>query len=78
MLAEDCEEEAAKNLITALAREHSVDLLRVPSRADLGELAGLVKYDMDHAVKKTIGTSAVAVTVVPECVTEFQKLLGKK
>eukprot|EP01083_Nonionella_stella_P115798 343669_1 len=62
VLAEDCEEPAYTNLITALATEHNISLIRVPERKTLGEYAGLVKYDKDKNVKKIIGTSSVAIT----------------
>jgi small subunit ribosomal protein S12e len=61
VLAESCNEPSYVRLIEALTNEHKVHLLKVPSGTDLGEWAGLAKYDKEGAVKKCKGTSCVVV-----------------
>ena len=75
VLAEDCEEDDYKNLITALARQQKVDLIRIPERRTLGEYAGLAKYDSDNNIKKVINTSSVAITDFGEGTKALERVL---
>ena len=77
VLADDCSEPAYKNLIIALAREHNIDLIRIPERKVLGELAGLVKYDKDKNVKKVIATSSIAITNFGERTKALDRVIGQ-
>eukprot|EP01128_Nolandella_sp_AFSM9_P007958 TRINITY_DN453_c0_g1_i1.p4 TRINITY_DN453_c0_g1~~TRINITY_DN453_c0_g1_i1.p4 ORF type:complete len:135 (-),score=46.23 TRINITY_DN453_c0_g1_i1:222-626(-) len=61
ILASDCEEDAYVKLITALCTQHSVNLLKVPSRLELGEWAGLYKLDKDGHPRKVVATSCVVI-----------------
>lgn len=62
ILAEDCEKEDYQRLIEALADSTNTPLVHVPSRADLGEWAGLTRFLKNGDVKKKIGSSVVAIT----------------
>mmetsp|Transcript_7028 Transcript_7028/g.10646 ORF Transcript_7028/g.10646 Transcript_7028/m.10646 type:complete len:145 (-) Transcript_7028:58-492(-) len=75
VLADDCEEEEYKNLITALARQNKVNLIHIPERRLLGELAGLAKFDRDNNIKKVISTSTVAVTDFGEGTKALDRVL---
>ena len=46
VLNEACEEEAYKKLVVALCSEHKIPLIKVPDGKQLGEWAGLCKWDM--------------------------------
>ncbi|KNH09484.1 40S ribosomal protein S12 [Perkinsela sp. CCAP 1560/4] len=75
VLAEDCEEDAYKTLITALAKQNKVNLIRIPERRLLGEYAGLAKFDRDNNIKKVISTSSVAVTDFGEGTKALDRVL---
>merc|ERR1719373_1009633 len=53
-LAEDCNSAEYKQLITALCKSRSVDLLKVPSRKSLGLWAGLGKTNEDGKSSRTL------------------------
>jgi small subunit ribosomal protein S12e len=46
VLNEACEEEAYKKLVVALCSEHKIPLIKVPDGKQLGEWAGLCKWNM--------------------------------
>ena len=61
VLAEDCAEAKYKQLIVALCKQKGVSLLQVPSRAALGEWAGLCKRDATGTARKVRGCSSLVV-----------------
>jgi len=61
-LAEDCNSAEYKQLITALCKSRSVDLLKVPSRKSLGLWAGLGKTNEEGKVVKNVACSSCAIT----------------
>ncbi|KEG07717.1 40S ribosomal protein S12 [Trypanosoma grayi] len=61
VLADDCEDEEYKKLITALAKQGVIDLINVEEREKLAQWAGLAKIGADGEVKKTFKCSCVAV-----------------
>ena len=75
VLAESCNEPSYVRLIEALANEHKVNLLKVPLGTELGEWAGLAKYDKEGAVKKCKGTSCVVVREFGEGSAELDFLM---
>ena len=76
VLADDCNEGAYTALIEALCKEHSIDLIKVPEKKQLGEWVGLAKYDRDGSIKKQIGASCVAVTDYGEKSKALDMILG--
>ena len=62
VLAEDCAEDKYKQLIVALCKQKGVSLLKVPSRAQLGEWAGLCKKDATGTARKVRGCSSLIIT----------------
>jgi len=48
--------------VRALCEEGGVHLVMVDSRAQLGEMCGLAKLDVDGSVKKAVNTSCAVVT----------------
>ena len=71
-LAQDCDEPAYAALVKALCEEHSVNLVMVPTKASLGEWAGLCKIDAEGKPKNVVPTSCVVVVDYGE---ESQALL---
>ena len=61
VLAEDCAEAKYKQLIVALCKQKGVSLLKVPSRAQLGEWAGLCKKDATGTARKVRGCSSLII-----------------
>eukprot|EP01027_Heterolobosea_sp_BB2_P020604 GEZU01029404.1.p2 GENE.GEZU01029404.1~~GEZU01029404.1.p2 ORF type:complete len:138 (-),score=67.67 GEZU01029404.1:183-596(-) len=61
VLAEDCDEKSYKQLIEALCAQHGIDLIKVPSKQQLGEWVGIARYDKDMALKKSVKCSSCVV-----------------
>lgn len=64
VLAEDCNEAKYKQLIEALCKQHKVKLVKVPSRMELGAMAGFGKKDPTGTVRNVVGCSSLAVREV--------------
>eukprot|EP00754_Rhynchopus_humris_P049185 Rhum_TRINITY_DN8246_c0_g1::Rhum_TRINITY_DN8246_c0_g1_i1::g.26754::m.26754/K02951/RP-S12e, RPS12; small subunit ribosomal protein S12e len=62
VMADDCNVGAVRELIMALCKENSIDLIFLPEKKELGKYVGLTKYNRDGTIKKQIGVSCVAVT----------------
>ena len=62
LLAEDCDEPAYEKLVKALCKTHSVDLMLVGKKKDLGEWCGLCKIDPDGQPRKVVKCSCAVVT----------------
>mgnify|MGYP003573074081 CR=1 FL=1 len=61
-LASNCSEDAYKDLINALCKEHGIPLLTVPEAKVLGEWSGLCKIDAEGNARKVVSCSCVAIT----------------
>lgn len=61
ILADDCEDEEYKKLITALAKQGEIDLINVEEREKLAQWAGLFRTDAEGEVKKTFKCSSIAI-----------------
>jgi len=61
-LSESCAEPAYKKLVQCLCKEKGIPLVDVPDSKDLGQWAGLCKFDSDGKPRKIVGASCVAVT----------------
>lgn len=61
VLSTSCNEPAYIKLITALCKEHSIDMIKVENSKLLGEWAGLCKYNADGKAVKVVGCSCVVV-----------------
>ncbi|CAG0913791.1 unnamed protein product [Notodromas monacha] len=62
VLANSCDEELYKKLVTALCSEHGIPLLHVDSNKMLGEWSGLCKIDKEGKARKVVGSSCVVIT----------------
>lgn len=76
ILASDCDEPAYTRLITALCKQHNINLLKVPSRVELGEWAGLCKYDKEGQPRKPVKTSVVVIKNYGEATPELDFVLN--
>jgi small subunit ribosomal protein S12e len=65
-LAKDCDEQNYRKLITGLCRERNITIVDVEKKAELGEWAGLCKYDADTIARKVNGCSCVVVCKIDE------------
>lgn len=61
ILASNCSEPGYTKLITALCKEHNINLLKVPDNKQLGEWAGLCKLDPSGVPRKVVGCSCVVI-----------------
>eukprot|EP01066_Platyproteum_vivax_P009721 Platyproteum_vivax@DN429_c0_g1_i1.p1 len=61
-LSENCDEEAYKKLVYALAKDRKIPVIEVEESKTLGEWAGLRKIDKDGKSRKIVGASCVCVT----------------
>ncbi|KAH9600131.1 Ribosomal protein L7Ae/L30e/S12e/Gadd45 [Trypanosoma melophagium] len=77
ILADDCEDEEYKKLITALAKQGVIDLINVEEREKLAQWAGLTKVGADGEVKKTFKCSCVAVRDFGERTRALEYLLSQ-
>merc|ERR1711862_927539 len=63
-LANDCDEPNYKKLITGLCREKNVPLVEVEKKQELGEWAGLCKWDPEGNARGGCNCSCVVVTKI--------------
>merc|ERR1712083_717708 len=61
VLANNCTEDAYKRLIEALCSEHSVNLIKVADQMELGEWAGLCKYDEEGNPRNIVKCSCAVI-----------------
>ena len=61
VLAQNCDNPQYVKLVEALCQEHNINLIKVPDNKDLGEWAGLCKYDAEGQARKVVGASCVVV-----------------
>ena len=61
ILAEDCQEDKYKQLITSLCSQYKIPLIKVAQRKELGEWVGLCKYDATGVARKVRGCSSVVI-----------------
>lgn len=61
ILANSCNEPAYIKLITALCKEHNIPLLKVDDGKQLGEWAGLCKYNAEGKPVKVVGASVIVI-----------------
>lgn len=61
ILADDCDDEEYKKLITALCKQGEIDLINVEEREKLAQWANLVRKDDTGNIKKTMKCSCVAI-----------------
>lgn len=60
--AGDCDEKNYEALVKALCDEHSVNLITVPTKVQLGEWCGLCKVDAEGKATKIVPTSVAVIT----------------
>jgi small subunit ribosomal protein S12e len=73
-LAKDCDEANYKKLINGLCREKNIPIIEVDSRVDLGQWAGLCKYDVDGNARGACKCSCVVVTKIDEAWESYRHL----
>jgi len=61
VLSESCDEPGYVRLVEALCAEHNINLIKVPDSKQLGEWAGLCKFDKEGKARKVVGCSCVVV-----------------
>lgn len=61
-IAETCDEPAIKQLVKALAKEHSIPVVAVPDGVALGEWCGQCKLDADGTPRKVVRASCAVIT----------------
>ena len=62
ILAEDTDSPDYKKLIEALCAEQNVNLISVPTKLQLGEMAGLCRIDSEGQAQKVVACSCAVVT----------------
>lgn len=75
VLASDCDEPAYTRLIEALCSAHTVALVRVPDKKQLGEWAGLCKIDEEGNATKVVGSTCVVIKEFGESSPGYEFLL---
>jgi len=75
VIAQSCNEPAYLRLVEALCTEHDVNRLHVPEAKELGEWAGLAKFDKEGNIKKSRGAACVVVKDYGEASTELDFLI---
>lgn len=63
VLAENCDEQMYKKLVSALCSEHQIPLIKVDNNKKLGEWSGLCKIDNTGKARKVVGSSCVVIRV---------------
>jgi len=76
VLASNCTEPAYGKLVTALCKQHTINLLKVPDNKKLGEWAGLCVLDATGTPRKVVGASCVVVKNYGEPSPELDFLLN--
>jgi len=61
LMASSCNEPAYTKLISALCKEHGIPMIQVESGKQLGEWAGLCKYNADGKPVNIVGASCVVI-----------------
>merc|ERR1711976_164289 len=61
VLSNSCNEPLYTKLITALCKEHNIDMIKAENSKLLGEWAGLCKYNQEGKAVKVVGCSCVVV-----------------
>ena len=61
VLSSSLDEPAYEKLITALCNEHNIPIFQVDDSKQLGEWAGLCKYNSEGEAVKVVGCSAVVI-----------------
>ena len=61
-LSNDCSEDRYKRLIRALCKLHSTPVITVDTSKQLGEWAGLCRFDAEGHPRKVVGCACVVVT----------------
>ncbi|CAD2219541.1 small subunit ribosomal protein S12e [Angomonas deanei] len=61
VLADDCDDEEYKKLVTALAKQGNIDLINVESREKLAEWAGLSRVKPASGETKIVKCSCIAI-----------------
>lgn len=61
MLSSSLDEPAYEKLITALCEEHNIPIVKVDDSKQLGEWAGLCKYNSEGEAVKVVGCSSVVI-----------------
>eukprot|EP00769_Ergobibamus_cyprinoides_P001107 gnl/Ergobibamus_cyprinoides/2101.p3 GENE.gnl/Ergobibamus_cyprinoides/2101~~gnl/Ergobibamus_cyprinoides/2101.p3 ORF type:complete len:136 (+),score=70.66 gnl/Ergobibamus_cyprinoides/2101:62-469(+) len=62
LLAEDCDNASYTKLVKALCTEHGIAIMEVPTRQELGIMAGLCRYDAEGEARSVVATSSIALT----------------
>jgi small subunit ribosomal protein S12e len=76
ILAENCDEQQYVKLVTALAKQNEVPILKIAEAETLGEWIGLAKVDAEGKVRKPRKCSSVVIRKFsPEVKAEEQKLI---
>ena len=61
LMASSCSEPTYTKLITALCKEHSIPMINVENSKQLGEWAGLCKYNAEGKAVNVVGASCVVI-----------------
>ncbi|CBH17373.1 40S ribosomal protein S12 [Trypanosoma equiperdum] len=77
VLADDCEDEEYKKLVTALAKQNNIDLVSMDEREKLAQWAGLTRMAADGSVRKTLKCSCLAVRDFGERTKALDYLLSQ-